>query len=63
MQQEFNQLQTEFQTDPDNPIFYRDNYGNPLARAWNSPIAPDPTLQSNIDYYNNTYIKPLISHG
>ena len=31
MQQEFNALQQEFQNNPQNPVFYRDDYGVPHA--------------------------------
>ena len=58
MQQKFNVLQQEFQNNPQNPIFFRDDYRNPLAPAWNAPIPYDPTLQSTMDYYNNVFIKP-----
>ena len=58
MQQEFNALQQEFQNNPQNPVFYRDDYGVPQAPLWNAPIPYDPTLQSTMDYYNNVFIKP-----
>ena len=58
MQQEFNTLQQEFQNNPQNPIFYRDDFGVPQAPLWNAPIPFDPTLQSTMDYYNNVFIKP-----
>ena len=58
VQRDFNALQLEFQNNPMNPIFYRDENNNPMMPIWNPPEPFDPTLQSSMDYYNNTYVKP-----
>lgn len=61
-QQEFNMLQQEYQNNPGNVIFYRDQNSQPLLPVWNAPVPFDFMLQTTLDHYNNNYINPAHRH-